>query len=139
MDLGTFMLAMLCMAGWGVGSFVSKLATNQIGEKAIFWDVIAYIPIVAIYCFYAFKANLLEAGNKSGIMLGLLGGALGAVGYIVFYILISKKEASSMIPLTALYPALGAMLAIIFLKESITPLKIGGIVLSIIALIMLSI
>ena len=41
-------------------------------------------------------------------------------------------------PLTALYPALTAVLAFIFLKESVTPTKIAGIIFSLVAIYLLS-
>lgn len=41
-------------------------------------------------------------------------------------------------PLTALYPALTALLAFAFLHESITPAKIAGLTLSLAAIYLLS-
>ena len=52
--------------------------------------------------------------------------------------LLTKKEASYAVPLTALYPVLTAILAIIFLKEQLTVTKLFGIILSGAALFLLS-
>jgi transporter family protein len=65
-------------------------------------------------------------------------GISGAIALVAFYILLTKKEASVVVPLTALYPALAAILAIVFLKESLTLVKAVGIILSAIALVLLS-
>jgi transporter family protein len=72
------------------------------------------------------------------VFLAIIAGVLGSVGIISFYILLTKKDASSAVPLTALYPILTAILAIIFLKEKLTIVKSAGIVLAGIALYLLS-
>jgi len=137
MDIKTFLVAFLSLLSWGIGSFFAKLATNKIGDKAVFWDMIAYAPVVITYSFIAFKNNLLAA-EKTGIIYGLLAGGIGSFGLIFFYVLLTRKDASSAVPLTAIYPALTAILAFIFLKERLTLVKIIGIILSSIALILLS-
>ena len=128
MDSATILITIITFIAWGVGSFISKLATNRIGEQAVFWDILANVPLIIIYSLIVFKfSNLSQQQNKTGILLASLAGLIGAVGFIGFYMLLNRAEASSVIPLTALYPALTAVLAFIFLKESVTPTKIAGI------------
>ncbi len=138
MDQKTLILAILSLIGWGVGSFIAKLATNRIGEKTVFWDLAGYVPMVIIYCLFIFRSKELFSADKNGIILGLIAGLLGSIGVISFYILLTRKDASSAVPMTALYPMLTAILAIIFLKESLTLVKAVGIVLSVVALVLLS-
>jgi transporter family protein len=76
--------------------------------------------------------------DKLGISLAILAGAIGSFGLIGFYFLLTRKEASIAVPLTAVYPALTAILAFVFLKEPLTPVKIAGISLSAVALYLLS-
>jgi transporter family protein len=139
MDGKNLGLALLVMIFWGVGSFVGKLATNRIGEKAVFWDLLGYAPAIILYSLIVFKSKELLGGDKMGIFYGILAGLIGSGGLIGFYILLSKKEASSAVPLTALYPALTAILAFLFLKEQLTVTKGVGIVLSAIALYLLGV
>lgn len=124
---------------WGLSFFISKMATNKIGEKSVFWDMIGYFPTVIIYSLIVFKARVLVTGDKTGIILGILSGFIGAFGLIGFYILLTKKEASTIVPLTALYPILTAVLAFIYLKESLTVAKIIGIILALAAIYLLNI
>jgi transporter family protein len=72
------------------------------------------------------------------MLIGFLAGIVSSVGLISFYALLTKKDASLVVPLTALYPALTAILAIIFLKEPLTILKALGVVLSVVAIALLS-
>jgi len=138
MDRFTFILAFLSMVSWGVGSFLSKLATNRIGEKAVFWDVIFYLPAVVVYCLFAYRWSDVISGDKIGIFWAALSGFIGSFGLIFFYIVISRKDASQAIPLTALYPAFASILAILFLKESVTIQKVLGIAFATLAIVLLS-
>ena len=138
MDKPTFLLALLSLLGWGVGAFLAKLAADRIGEKSVLWDMLGYVPAILIYSFVFFKVKDLLAGERIGILLAFLSGAVGSLGAVAFYILLTKKDASTAVPLTALYPALTALLAFIFLGESLTPLKIAGIAMAAVALYALS-
>lgn len=139
MDLKTWTIFLISFFGWGLAGFISKLATNKIGEKSVFWDIIGYFPAVLIYSLIVFKTKELFSGDKLGIFFGILSGFIGVFGLIGFYILLSKKEASIAVPLTALYPVLTSILAFIFLKESLTLTKIIGIILAMIAIYLLNI
>ena len=138
MSTETLTFTLLSLFGWGVGAFFSKMATNRIGESSVFWDITGYVPIVVIYTFYAFKAKDIFGGDRMGIVYGLLAGAVGALGLIGFYTLMAKKDAAVATSITAMFPALTAVLSFIFLKEEVTPLKVIGIVLSCDALFLLA-
>jgi len=141
MDLTTFLIVIGIFLSWGVGGFIAKMATNRIGAQSLFWDMIVYAPIIILFSLIMFKLeNLLRVvrENKIGTGLAILAGIVGSFGLIGYYLLLTKEEASTIVPLTALYPALTAVLAIIFLHESITPTKLLGIILSLIAIYLLS-
>jgi len=138
MDMATLLVVIITFVSWGVGSFIAKLATNRIGPQGIFWDVIGYVPAVIIYSLLVFKFQNLVQMDKFGIGLAFLSGAIGSVGAVGFYILLSKAEVSTMAPLAALYPALTAVLAFVFLRESVTLTKLLGIFFSLVAIYLLS-
>lgn len=138
MDTTTILFAILSLFGWGVGSFFSKLAANRIGEQSIFWDLVGYVPGALLYCLFAYRVKDLLVGDKMGILYGLLAGFIGSIGIIGFYFVMTRKDASAAVPLTALYPALTAILAFIFLREQLTFIRVAGIILATIAVILLS-
>jgi transporter family protein len=140
MDPITILVVIASFLSWGIGSFIAKVAANRIGTQSVFWDLIGYIPAILIYSLIIFRLKNILAGmqtDKLGIGLAMLAGAVGSLGMVGFYFLLTRAEASTVTPLTALYPALTAVLAIIFLHESVNPTKIIGIVLSIIAVYLL--
>ncbi|MFH0772698.1 MAG: EamA family transporter [bacterium] len=139
MNSETILLTVLSLFGWGVGAFFSKMATNRIGESSVFWDLIGYFPLVIIYTLVAFKAKDILGSDRGGIMYGLIAGLTGAIGLISFYLLVSKRDAGVATSVTAMYPALTAILSFIFLGEKITLLKAVGIVLATGAVFLLAI
>ena len=139
MDGNVTLIAFITLLSWGTSSFIDKLATNRIGMKTVFWNTVVYLPFVLIYMFFFVKARDLFTADRLGIWWAILSGIIGSIGFVGFYLLLVKKEASTAVPLTALYPALTAVLAFIFLKETITIQKVAGIVLALVAIYLLSI
>jgi len=141
MDSSILWGVLVVFISWGTGAFVAKYAANRLGLQGAFWDVIGYFFGIVIFSLFVFKYKDLVSQfqeNKIGVGLAFLAGMIGSMGAVGFYYLLTKREASSMIPLTALYPALTVVLAIIFLNESITTTKLVGIVLSLIAIYLLA-
>lgn len=130
------------MFSWGIGNFFAKMAANRIGNQSVFFDISIYAPVIIIFCLLFFKFDNLSKifqENRNGVYLAMLAGATASIGMIGAYYLLTKEEASKMVPLTALYPIVTVILAIIFLKESITITKIAGIFFSLLAIFLLSI
>jgi bacterial/archaeal transporter family protein len=138
MNSSTFVLALLSMFSWGIGSFTAKIAADRIGGKAVFWDLIGYASAIIFYTLFTFKARDYIGVDKLGAVLAIFSGMIGSFGAIFLYILLTKKDASVAVPITAIYPALTAILAFIFLKEQLTAIKVIGILFSVIALFLLS-
>jgi len=138
MNVSTASYAILALLGWGIGSFIAKLATNRIGTRSFFFDLLGYAVTAAIFSIVMFKPTYIYSTEKVGAFLGFIAGATGAFGGIAFYYLLTKKDASMAVPLTALYPALTVLLAILFLRESITLTKVLGILFSLVAIFLLS-
>jgi transporter family protein len=138
MDTKAITLTIIALFGWGFGTFIAKLATNRIGSVAIFWDMVGFTVVTVIYALIVFKPEAFAVSDHAGVWYAALSGIVGAAGSVAFYLLMVQKDASVVAPLTALYPALTAILGILFLKESITPIKVFGIALATFAVYLLS-
>ncbi|MGA2819092.1 MAG: DMT family transporter [Anaerolineales bacterium] len=114
----------------GIGSFVEKLAADRLGAQSVFWHALAYATGVIVYSLVVVKFGNLRRSTAPGASLALLGGALSSFGIVGTYVLLTRTEATRIIPLIALYPALTSVLAILFLRESKDPGKLLGITLS---------
>lgn len=138
MDRTSLGILATTFVAWGIGSFVEKLAADRLGVQSVFWHALAYAPAVIIYSLVVFKFGNLMRSTASGASLALLGGALSSFGIVGTYLLLTRTEASRTIPLTALYPALTSVLAILFLHESKDPGKLLGIALSLVSIYLLT-
>jgi bacterial/archaeal transporter family protein len=138
MDKVSWMIALGAMLAWGIGSFIAKLATNRIGEKAVVWDMLGYVPGIILYGILFFRNTGMMRADKGGVWLAVLAGFTGSLGAVMFYLLLARKNASMAVPMTAVYPAVTAILAIMFLGEEVTIAKVAGIIMSVGALVLLS-
>jgi transporter family protein len=138
MDLTSLLLALFVFVAWGLDAFVSKFAANRIAAQSSLWYALGFAPAIIVYSLLAYGLRGLALESRSGIALALLSGAFGGMGMIGFYMLLSRTAASITVPLTALYPALTAVLAIVFLREGVTVPKVLGIVLSVVAVYLLT-
>jgi bacterial/archaeal transporter family protein len=121
---------------WGLWSFIPKITTKYISPKsAILFEVLgAILFAIIILISLQFKPDF----HPKGALLAVLTGVLGFAGALCFLYAASKGPISLVAVLSALYPIIAIVLAIIFLNETIT-LKQGlGIVLGIGAMVLLT-
>ena len=130
------MYSLLCLILWGLWGFFLKLA-----YEGSTWLEVYFLSAVASFTL-ALTVFLLGNGKVSvskSTVLALLAGLFGGGGYILFMKALETGKASIVIPLTALYPAITAILALLFLGEKLSTTQVVGIALAVIATILLSI
>lgn len=127
-------LAVMTALGWGVQAPLAKWVMADLGWRTTFFYVFIGFVTVPAVLFLARPSG--SFGVPHGI--ALLSGVVGALGSWAFYKAMERVELSALVPLTAQYVLVSAVLGIIFLHEKLTPTKIAGIALSIVAVILLS-
>ncbi|HUW22308.1 MAG TPA: DMT family transporter [Candidatus Bathyarchaeia archaeon] len=139
MNTENFIYLLLIFILWGTWGFFSKIATNRLGGfQTMFWDSLGFILAFIFFLLLSLKKLLPLKTNLPEIFLAALGGVFGMLGYIFFYLLLSKNEASIVVPLTALYPALTIFLAVLFLKEALSITHLAGIILALLSIFLLT-
>ncbi len=114
---------------YGVWGVLSKLASNRIGYKSLFfYDCLVFFVggLVVLY-LNGFKIET----SPGGILYSVLYGATGMVATFLFIIAISKGKASLVTGITAVYPCVTIILAMIIFKEAISMKQALGIALSV--------
>ena len=126
----------LCLVFWGLWGFVLKLAySNLPWTETYFLSTLAsFIVMLVLISYYRAIPSSLNTYSVTALIAGVFGGA----GYIFFVKALEHGRASVVIPLTALYPAVTAIIALIILREKISLYQGIGIVLAIAAAILLS-
>jgi transporter family protein len=125
------------LLAWGVWGLAIKMATKELGMQALIWGQLAAIGLYPLY-FVLFRDMLPLKIHGIAIGWALLGGALGVLGTIILYILLRAAPLSKVIPLSGLYPLVTVVLGFVFLREDISPQRVVGIALALLAIWFLS-
>src|ERR1700749_2201562 len=110
-----FALAGATIFLWGLWGLFGKLALDHgMPPLSIFIvEVIASLAIVLLVIFVRQGVkHTVDVWNWGGVVSGL---AL-ALGLLAYYLALSRGQASIIVPLTASYPAVAAILSFVFLK-----------------------
>ena len=127
------LLAMVTFGAWG---FFPKLAVIYITpQSALIYQVIGglLVGIVGL-AMIKFKPET----HPLGIIYALLTGITGVLGTLFYYAAASKGQISIVVSLTALYPLITILLAVIFLHETLVLKQIIGLCFAVAAILLLA-
>jgi len=119
---------------WGFWGYLSKIVAANLG------GLHGYL-LVSLSSIVFTGVILLVFGlppSFSNLPLYLITGILGGAGTLFFYLAMQSGKASIVVPISAQYIVIAAILAIIFLKEPITVKKVLGIIFAVSAIALLS-
>jgi transporter family protein len=74
--------------------------------------------------------------SSSGLTVAAVSGICGALGMATFYLALDHGKASSVVPVIGVYPAFVAVLAVVFLSESLSLAQAAGVALAVIGVIL---
>jgi transporter family protein len=77
--------------------------------------------------------------NLGGATYGILSGVATGLGTLGYYAALHEQDASVVTPITGLFPLLTVVLAFIVLQERLNKVQVGGIVLALASIVILSI
>lgn len=118
---------------WGIWGFLYKYGVVKLGllsallATSIFYTI---LNIVVITYLYRRGVSLPVEGTTAILLMGT---AAGVAGSLLFMYALQKYPGSIVIPMTALYPAVAVLLAVLILNENIKAVNAVGIALAIIA------
>ncbi len=125
-------------ASWGVWGILNKLALARVG-----WPVLV-VANAALYVVGA-AAILIWSDAPRGVpasswALALAAAVAGTGAMLLFYAAFrgGHAAAAAVVPLTALYPAVTAVLAIWLLRERLAPAQYVGVVLAVVAAVLIA-
>lgn len=138
MELKIFLIWFMTVTFWGISSIMEKVGLKTVSPlMGLFIRTFFSLLGLSITVFLLEREKILTLQLREVLILcgsGLLGGFLGMLGY---FSLLKAKEASLVVPLTASYPLVSTLLAVVFLKESLTFYKLLGTILVILGLFLL--
>ena len=127
------MSAVVCFGLW---AFLPKIAVKYISPKsALVYEVMGGI-LVAIIVWSTISKGMVY--DIRGIAPAFLTGVIGYVGMLFFLNAVNMGKVSVIASLTAVYPAVTIILAMILLKEKLSYIQCVGIFLAITGVALLS-
>jgi transporter family protein len=127
---------------WGTWGLVSKIASD--GVDAYMNQLLFTVGIAPLLVFVAWKVRRGVAGETGeqrgrGVFWAFLTGILGGVGNMAYFeAMVKGGKASVVTPVTALFPMVTVLLALVFLKERLGRVQWIGLGLAFAAIYLLN-
>ncbi|MDH7481077.1 MAG: EamA family transporter [Armatimonadota bacterium] len=134
-----FWLAMLTAILWGITPVLDKLGLEKATPHAAL-TIRTIVIAVGLMVFLGASGSWSELVtiDRRSVMYIILGAlAAGLIGQLVYYYALKAGEAAWVVPIAATYPLVTAAVAVVFLKEPITPGKIIGAVLIVLGVLVI--
>ena len=132
-DLSPFVWAVLAAICWGLAPITEKLGLRGATDPVVGVFVRSVGVFLGTLVLAAFTPQVLMRAQALSLRTwGYLisGGILASIlGQVCFYRALKLGEVSRVVPIGAAYPVLAFLLGVLFFNESITAIKILGIVL----------
>jgi drug/metabolite transporter (DMT)-like permease len=124
---------LLTLLSWGIWAVLSRLIGGDISPaQSQAMSTLGLAPIIV--ALWAIKEPPASANRPRGAILAFGSGLISCLGNVAYYSALGDAKAATVVPLTALYPAVTILLAVPLLKERISPIQIVGMALSLIAI-----
>lgn len=128
-------LAIAAMAGYGVTAVIYKVASKSIDSVSLAFFVSLFITTtISVFWLFTKEKHI----TFEGIGYAGLAGIIAALAFIAFIASIQMGKVSVSSTLRGLSFVVTTIIAILFLAEKITLLKILGIVFAAVAVILLA-
>jgi drug/metabolite transporter (DMT)-like permease len=125
------LLALFC---WGIWAVLGKVIGDALsGAQTQALSTIGMLPVIVLLMFS--KRVRSTGPKKRGSIYAFAAGLCGCAGNIAYYeILKSGEKASTVVPLTALYPLITILLAVLLLREKLNRIQLSGVLLALVAI-----
>lgn len=125
---------LLALLSWGVWAIMAKLIGDRLsGAQNQALSTLGILPIMVALAVA--RKSSAPVVRRRGIFYALASGAVSCMGNVFYYDAFSRGgKAAMIVPLTAMYPLTTIVLAMLLLKERLSRIQLGGIVLSLIAI-----
>lgn len=132
-----FSYALGALALWGLWGFFPKLATRTLDPRSA--TVFSSLGVVIVGFFLLWSLGFKPNYTHSGFAFAFLTGFTGSLGSYFFFKAVSRGPVASIICMTALYPVISLVLALVFIKEPVTLKQWAGVLLAIVSMTLVSI
>ena len=123
----------LAVISWGIWAIIGNLIGEALsGTHSQALSTIGILPIMLALTIHRKPA---ATRQTRGVAYALAGGVLSSLGNVAYYHALSRgAKAAMLVPLTALYPLVTILLAVLLLRERLNFLQMWGLIVSLSAI-----
>jgi len=123
----SIIFAFYSFVAWGVGDIFGTISSRKIGAySTAFWYLLSGLIASSIYGLFVLGQLHLTLPI---FIFTLIVGILGTIGLIAFYEALNKGSAALTGTVASASAALAAVIAVVFLKEKLTPFQILALII----------
>jgi transporter family protein len=129
--------ALLCVFWWGLWGFLSKI--GSVAASPMQMQILFTLGMLPVAMAMLLQMRWKLDGDGRGITYGLLCGIATGIGTLGYYAALRDQNASVVTPVTGLFPVLTVALAFVVLRERLNKVQMGGMLLALASIVVLSI
>lgn len=125
---------LLAIACWGVWAVIPTAIGTALSAPQ--QQALCTIGLLPLLCVLPFRPEPASAANRRrGRWISLAAGVCSSLGNLPYFDLLSRGEnAATVVPLSAMYPLVTVLLAVVLLKERLNSVQMLGLALSMAAI-----
>lgn len=129
--------AILCIVCWGLWGLLVKVGSAAATPEQL--QVLFTLGMLPLALFMLFRIRFRLDSDRAGVIYGVLNGVLTGLGLLAYYAAMQRGKASVVGPVTGLFPLLTVVLAFVVLRERLNRVQVGGMILALAAIAILSV
>lgn len=115
--------------GWGIADLTTAIAARRLGS--VLTTVVAQVVgLIALAVLVVAAGIRIEASASEAAVLLLSGAFVGGLGYLAFYRALELGPIALVSPIVAAYAAITIVLAVVLLRETLEPLAVAGVLVT---------
>ena len=128
--------ALLCILSWGVWGGLAKLGADEMTPMQM--QVLFTIGMLPVVLAALIQLRWKVEADGLGATYGIMNGVFTGLGLLAYYAAMAKGKASIVGPVTALFPLLTVVLALVLLKERMNKVQAAGMFVALVSIFILS-
>jgi bacterial/archaeal transporter family protein len=123
-----FLLVVTAALLWGATPILEKMGLTNVDPLVgiTLRSTIAAVSLLILTVLLGRGSALIEASGKAFLLFGASGLLAGALGMWAFYAALKMEAVSKIVPISASYPLVTALLSTLILREGVTLPRVIG-------------
>lgn len=129
--MSAYALALVAALCWGLAPVFASAGLASIDPVAalLVRSLVIAVIMVTVGAAAGWFGRVLSAGWRPAAFIALEAILAAGLGHLAFYAALRAGDAARVVPLTAVYPLISIIAAVLMLREQVTPARIVGALL----------